>query len=137
MDGIIEKRRKLDFYIKGLPLIVRKNIYKKMEDINPVCVGYLLEKPQGYPHFTRIHYTQENIDRYIGNMKILFDNANNYMMENKRYPVFSNTNDSYKSATEYVDLLKVRPPEELEQEFGCTFQDYIPREYKCSERSEI
>ena len=137
MDANGIKRRKIDFYIKGLSMDVRQNVFKKMDAINPISVEHLLEKPEGYPYFKSIHYTQSDIDQYLQRMKKLFDDANNYMIENQRYPIFLNTNDSYKCAQEYIDVLTLRPLTELEKEFGCSFQDYVPRVYRCNELSEL
>lgn len=57
------KRRKIDFYIKGLPMDIRQSVFKKMDAINPISVEHLLEKPNGYAHFKRISYTQSEIDQ--------------------------------------------------------------------------
>lgn len=49
------------------------------------------------------------------------------MIENERYPLFDNAKDTYKSALQYLDLLKDCNEEELIKKFGCTWEDYVPK----------
>lgn len=41
--------------IKGFSPDVRQEIFRKPDKINPVSIGHLPEKPEGYPHFKRLH----------------------------------------------------------------------------------
>lgn len=123
------KRRKIDFCIRGLSLDVRQEIFRKIDKINPVSVGHLLEKPEGYPHFKRLHYTEEELNGYLQRMKVCFDEVNAFMIAHGRYPLFSNTEDSYLSAVEYTEIMRFRPLPELEEEYGCRYRDYMPPMY--------
>ena len=55
---------------------------------------------------------------------------NDFMIENERYPIFSDSKDTYLSSTEYVEVLKKKTPDELRNKFGCEWKDYVPRVYK-------
>ena len=123
------RRRKIDFHIRGLSLDVRQEIFRKIDNINSVSVGYLLEKPEGYPHFKRLKYATEETNAYFQNIKARFDEVNAFMIAHGRYPLFSNTEDSYLSAVEYTEIMRMRPLPELEEEFGCSFLEYVPPVY--------
>ena len=59
-----------------------------------------------------------------------FSSINKLMTENERPPLFSSPEDTYGCAQKYVDLLKEKTEEELNQEFGCSWEDYKPATYK-------
>lgn len=129
----LDNMRRIDFYTKGLPEENRKVVFQKLDDINPVSVSRIIEKPDDYPAFRRMGFSDDDINDYVLRMVAKFDDLNNYMMENNRYPLFSNAKDSYKSAVEYVDILQVIPMEQLVKEFGTDYEHYVPREYRPSQ----
>lgn len=126
-DATKFRRRKIDFYIRGLHVFVRQDLFRKMDKLNPISLERLLEKPDGYPCFHRMHYTEKEIKDYIARIKVEFEEVNAFMIEHGRYPLFTITDDLYLACQEYFDIMKMRPLQELEEEFGCRLQDYVPR----------
>lgn len=43
--------RMIDYYIKGLPMKIRQEIFRKIDDVNPIRVNELLEKSENYKSF--------------------------------------------------------------------------------------
>lgn len=125
--------RAIDYYVKNLPLDVRQEIFKKMDDVNPVRVSELLEKDQNYKSFRYKGYSDDDILEALKQSSLDFEAVNNIMTENERYPLFDNVKDTYKSSLQYVDLLKRCKEEELIEKFGCTWEEYIPQIYKKKE----
>lgn len=123
-------KRVIDYYIKGLPLGVRQDIFKGLQDIGSMTIKCLLEKKEGYPKYKRMGLSDEQILNQIERAKEEFEAVNNIMMKNERYPLFEDSSDTYKASGEYIELLKKRKEEELIEKFGCTFEEYIPRIYK-------
>lgn len=121
--------RPIDFYIKGLPLDVRLEIFARLDKINPAKVEKLLEKPTGYITFRKMGLTDEGIARQIAITQERLCYVNAYMTENGRCPLFSDPMDTYQSSIEYTHFMNKRTPEELWQEFGCTWEDYVPKKY--------
>ena len=54
--------REIDYLVKNLPLKVRQEIFKRLDDINPVDVRMLLERDDEYPSFRMLGYTTEGIE---------------------------------------------------------------------------
>ena len=52
------------------------------------------------------------------------------MIALKRYPLFSDSEDTYGSSLEYCDLMQKREEEELIQFFGKTLSEYVPAVYE-------
>ena len=120
--------RALDYYMKGLSIEVRQNLfmYFKLE-ISDTMIKYLLERDDGYPSFRSCGFTDDNIAQ-IGEMySERFLHINDVMAKNSRPPLFSDTNDAYTSAREYVEIWTQRSAEELEGMFGCSYSDYVPK----------
>lgn len=130
--------REIDYYIKNLPFDVRQEIFRLLDEINSSRVKDLLEKPEGYPSFKSMGYSSEKILRTLQQSSNDFRKANNYMMENERYPLFSAPEDTYQSSLEYVEILKKKTEKELLEKFGCTWEEYVPRILKKNkDRGEI
>lgn len=123
------KDRAIDFYIKGLPFESRQNIFEGLENIGVRTVERLLEKDEDYPSYKRMKYNDEQIRQQVFQSVPRFQAINNIMIQNERYPLFSNPEDTYQSAMEYVNLLKKKTKEELLQEFGCSWEEYVPKKY--------
>jgi hypothetical protein len=121
--------RTIDYYIKGLPFDVRQRIWELLDDINPERVRKLLEKTDGYPAFHSIGYSEESIAKIIQQSSERFRALNEYLEENNRYPFFSDPTDTYNSSLEYNDLIKKKSTEKLFEEFGCLWEEYVPKEY--------
>lgn len=128
--------REVDYYMKGLPFDVRQEILKRLQDINSVTVKKLLEKNEGYPTFKGIGCSNESILAIIKQYAGKFRNANDIMIENDRMPFFSDPDDTYNSSVEYVELLKKKTEQELEEKFGCTWEEYIPKTIAAKEKEE-
>ena len=122
--------REIDYLVKNLPLKVRQEIFKRLDDINPVDVRMLLERDDEYPSFRMLGYTPEGIGELLQQSSEKFQNLNDFMMENERYPIFSDSKDTFLSSTEYVEVRKKKTPDELINKFGCEWKDYVPRVYK-------
>ena len=122
--------RELDYYMKNLPFDVRQEIINRIDKINSAIVKELLEKNEGYPSFKSMGYSKENVLTLLKQSTERFKNVNDIMIENERYPLFSNPKDTYNSSLEYVEILKKKTPEELLEKFGCTWEDYKPLIYK-------
>ncbi|MCD7840677.1 MAG: hypothetical protein LUG46_08645 [Erysipelotrichaceae bacterium] len=126
----LDHMRKVDFLTKGLPVKTRRRFFKLMDDINPVSVEYLLDKPNNYKMLRSMNYTDENIEDYLARKINDFKAVNDFMIDNNRYPVFTNPNDTYQSSIEYHELLDMQPIENLQNEFGCKYADYVPKSYR-------
>lgn len=120
--------RPIDFYIKGLPFDDRQEIFKRMENCIPGKMGKLLEKPIGYPMFRSLGYGQEEIARQEEKSAARFRGVNEYMHICGRPALFSDPEDTYRSAKEYVDLMAKQPKDVLYSRFGCTWEEYVPGE---------
>ena len=130
--------REIDYYIKNLPFDVRQEIFRLLDEINSSRVKELLEKPEGYPSFKSMGYSPEKILKTLQQSSNDFKKANNYMMENERYPLFGNPEDTYQSSLEYVEILRKKTEEELLEKFGCAWEEYVPRVLKKNkDREEV
>ena len=121
--------RSIDFYIKGLALDVRQEIFQRLDKVGVGKIEKLLEKNIGYPIYKSMGYTDEQISNQEAKSVIRFEAVNEIMIEHERYPLFSNPTDTFQSANEYVDLLKKKTKEELFIEFGCDWENYLPKRY--------
>ncbi|MCD7949554.1 MAG: hypothetical protein LUG12_04755 [Erysipelotrichaceae bacterium] len=126
----LDNMRKVDFLIKGLPVKTRRRFFKLMDDINPVSVEYLLDRPNNYKILRSMSFTDEDIENYIHRKANDFKAVNDFMINNNRYPVFTNSYNTYQSSIEYQKLLEIQPIENLINEFGCKYADYVPRSYQ-------
>lgn len=127
--------RSIDFFVKGLSFDVRQEIFKRLETVGLGKIEKLLEKNIGYPRYRSMGYTDDDIADQERKSVTRFQAVNDYMIENERYPLFSNPEDTYQSAKEYVNLLNKKTKEELLAEFGCSWEEYIPRTYKQKAKS--
>ena len=118
--------RAVDFYIKGLPFDDRQEIFKRLETVAPK-IEKLLEKPLGYPRYRSVGYTDEQIASQESKGSASFRAVNDFVLSVGRRPFFSNPDDTYVSATEYVELMKKRTKEELAGIFGCSWEEYVPK----------
>lgn len=118
--------RPIDFYIKGLPFDVRQEIFKRLDAVGFGKIEKLLEKPIGYPRYHSMGYTDEQITRQEAKSIVRFAAVNAVLAENGRPPLFSDPNDTYRSALEYTALLKEQSTEALIERFGCLWDTYIP-----------
>ena len=120
--------RALSFYMKGLAIDVRQRLFACFKnDISDTMIKHFLEKEDGYPSFRSMGFKDEDI-RLVGDSYARkFAHFNEIMIENGRPPLFSDPNDSYTSAQEYERIWKQRSAEELENMFGCSFADYVPK----------
>ena len=121
--------RAIEYYIKGLPFDVRQKIWELIDNINSERVKKLLEKPNGYPTFHGIGYSEDSIAKILQQSSERFRAVNEYLKENQRPPLFTDSKDTWRSSLQYIDLLKKKSPEELFEEFGCSWEEYIPKEY--------
>ena len=118
--------RAVDFYIKGLPFDDRQEIFKRLETVAPK-IEKLLEKPLGYPRYRSVSYTDEQIASQESKGSARFRAVNDFVLSVGRCPFFSNPDDTYTSATEYAELMKKRTKEELDELFGCPWEEYVPK----------
>ena len=125
--------RKLDYLEKGLSIEDRQKLFSYLKtDISETMMKYYLEKEIGYPSFHSCGFTDENI-------RLIWDDTfyeiickiNHIMTRNDRSPLFAHPSDSYKSATDYFDLMQIREEKELLEIFGCSFQEYHPDGESC------
>ncbi len=122
--------RAIDYYIKNLSTEVRQEIFDMLRDVNPSIVKKLLEKNEGYPSWRKIGINDEGIAKLLSNSATKFSSINKIMTDNERPPLFGKPSDTYDSAQKYVDLLKEKTEEELNEEFGCSWEDYVPAKYQ-------
>lgn len=127
--------RSIDYYIKGLGIGVRQEIFNMLRDVNPSIVKKLLEKEDDYPTWRRMGIDNDGIQMLLSKSVAKFSSINKIMIENERPPLFESSKDTYKAAQKYVDLLKEKTEEELKEEFGCSWEDYVPTTYQ-AKRSE-
>ncbi|MCD8028841.1 MAG: hypothetical protein LUF02_09355 [Erysipelotrichaceae bacterium] len=126
----LDHMRKVDFLTKGLPRKTRKRFFKLMDDINPVCVEYMLDKPNNYKLLRSMSFTDKDIENYLDRKANDFKAVNDFMINNNRYPAFSNPNDTYQISLEYHELLDMQPIENLINEFSYKYADYVPKSYQ-------
>lgn len=122
--------RSIDYYIKNLGIDVRQEIFNMLRDVNPSVVKKLLEKNEDYPSWRRMGINTDEIQAMLSMTATKFSSINKLMTENERPPLFESPKDTYGSAQKYVDLLKEKTEEELNQEFGCSWEDYVPAKYE-------
>ena len=120
--------RAIDYYVKGLEFDARQEIFAAMERINMSHVQKMLEKHIGYPRYKSMGYTDEQIKHQEKMGVDRFIRVNELMNINGRKGLFSEPGDTYKSSVTYVHLMKKQSKEELLEEFGCSWKDYIPQE---------
>lgn len=118
--------RAIDYYVKGLEFDIRQEIFAAIERINMSHVDKMLEMPIGYPRYKSMGYTDEQIkhQKEIGIER--FMRVNELMTINGRKRLFPEPEDTYKSSVIYVHLMKKQSIEELLEEFGCLWEDYMP-----------
>lgn len=121
--------RILDFLTKGLSLEARQTILEKLNNISPMSIKRVLEKPDDYPTLRRMGYTDDKIQRYLAQFESRFADLNEYLHSQERPGFFSDPSDTYKASKEYFHLLKQREPEEIEKIMGSSYEDYVPRKY--------
>ena len=122
--------RAIDYYIKNLSIEVRQEVFNMLRDVNPSIVQKILEKEEGYPSWKSMGLTDNEIQMMLSASTAKFYSINKLMVANKRPPLFAKSKDTYSCAKKYVDLLKEKTPEELEKEFGCSWEDYVPAKYE-------
>lgn len=122
--------RSLDYYLKDMPYDAKKDVLLGIGNINGVVIKQLLEKEQNYPSFRSMGFSNNDIMQVLAMSAQSFKNVNKLMMDNGRYPLFQNPDDTFAASQEYMNLLRVKTDEELTQEFGCTIEEYKPRTYK-------
>ena len=122
--------RSIDYYIKNLDIEVRQEIFTKLREVNPSIVKNLLEKDDDYPTWKSIGIEDDGILQMLSKSSTRFSSINKLMTDNQRPPLFEKPSDTYKSAQKYVDLLKEKTKEELEEEFGCSWEEYVPETYQ-------
>ena len=122
--------RAIDYYIKNLSIEVRQEVFNMLKDVNPSIVQKILEKEEGYPSWKSMGLTDNEIQMMLSASTAKFYSINKLMVANKRPPLFAKSKDTYGCAKKYVDLLKEKTPEELEEEFGCSWEDYVPAKYE-------
>ncbi len=122
--------RSIDYYIKNLSMEVRQELYGMLDDVNPSTVKKLLEKEEDYPSWRSMGFKSDSIAVMLSKSSAKFATINKTMIENQRPPLFEKTSDTYSCAQKYVDLLKEKTEEELNEEFGCSWEDYVPETYQ-------
>lgn len=122
--------RSIDYYIKNLSIDVRQEIFNMLRAINPSIVQKLLEKEDNYPSWRSMGINDDEIQTMLSASTAKFYSINKLMVANQRPPLFAKSKDTYSCAQKYVDLLKEKTPEELEKEFGCSWEDYVPAKYE-------
>lgn len=122
--------RSIDYYIKNLEIDVRQEIFNMLRDINPSIVKKLLEKEDDYPSWRSMGINSDQIQMMLSSSTTKFSSINKIMTENERPPLFRSPKDTYGCAQKYVDLLKEKTEKELEEEFGCSWEDYKPTKYE-------
>lgn len=122
--------RSIDYYIKNLGIDVRQEIFNMLRDVNPSVVKKLLEKNEDYPSWKSMGINSDEIQIMLSSCTTKFSSINKLMIENERPPLFASPKDTYGSAQKYVDLLKEKTEEELQKEFGCSWEDYKPTKYQ-------
>ncbi len=126
----LDHMRKVDFLIKGLPVKTRRRFFKLMDNINPVSVEYLLDKPNNYKLLRSMNYSDKDIESYLTRKANDFKAVNNFMLDNNRYPIFTNPDNTYQSSIEYHELIDMQPIENLINEFGLKYANYVPKSYQ-------
>ncbi len=122
--------RSIDYYIKNLSIDVRQKIFNLLREVNPSTVQKLLEKDKGYPSWKSMGIQDEAIAVMLSKSATRFSSINQVMIDNNRPPLFEKSSDTYDSAQKYVDLLKEKTEDELNKEFGCSWEDYVPEKYQ-------
>lgn len=122
--------RSIDYYVKNLSIEVRQELFNMLRAVNPSIVKKLLEKNDNYPSWRSMGLKNDEIISMLSESATKFSSINQVMIENERPPLFERPKDTYGSAQKYVDLLKEKTPEELEKEFGCSWEDYVPAKYQ-------
>lgn len=116
----------IDYYIKGLPMDIRQEIFRRMDDVNIIRVYELMEKNNNYKSFHEIGYSDCEIIKVLQESARDFAAVNEVMVKNGRPPLFKEPSDTYESSKRYLELLKREDEETIAKYFGCTWEEYIP-----------
>ena len=128
--------RSIDYYVKNLGIDARQQIFNMLREVNPSIVKKLLEKEDGYTSWKNMGYDEESITIMLTKSSTRFSEINKVMIENQRPPLFVKPSDTYDSAQKYVELLKEKTEEELNKEFGCSWEEYVPETYQKEESND-
>lgn len=122
--------RKTDFYLKGMNLLVKQELYRLIDNAGPnecekIANRNLLEK---------LHEDSRKL--FLERKWYQFAIINDFLIARNRQPLFSNPSDVKQSAIEYIDAMKYYLDDSfgrcsiLEEFFGCTFDEYVPKPYR-------
>lgn len=118
--------RMIDYYIKGLPMDIRQEIFRRIHDVNIIRVYELMEKTRIINRFMKKGIL---IAKSLGYCKIvqeIFAAVNEVMAKNGRPPLFMEPTDTYESSKRYLELLERKDEETIAKYFGYTWEKYIP-----------
>ena len=130
----------LDYYIKGLDAFAQRSIWQQVADrISGRDCEMLIDGENGFENVfkTGVYKDRNDIEPFLKLQKMRFDVANKMMRENKRFPLFEDTNDLIASAKQRNKLVKYMPESECNKVVGCeSFQSYIPKVYEPTEKEK-
>lgn len=114
--------RVLDYFIKGLDMQVRLDLWRLLNDINSITLKHLMDEK--HTTYYNMGLNDEQIavvaERYVKK----FEGINEYMMSYGRCPLFYDCRDLKRTGTEFINYTKCRTTEEVEEIMGCTFEEF-------------
>lgn len=139
----------VDYYVKGLSMDARQEIYAALRAVNTSRIEKLLEKPEGYPSYKSMRFSDSDIEWELKNSCAKFEVVNALMIKNARPPLFEDTADVYGCALRYIELMRIYCESENElampsltdfgkrremaevliKKMGCSWEDYVPEIY--------
>lgn len=133
MGITLARRRKIDYIIKNLKFLQKREVNKALDKINPMITDALLEREKGYRTFKET-FKLEDVQTMIDMYRERFEAINQIMIKYDLCPLFQcdEEHDPYllNSCVEYNLWSKERHIDVIKKELdGSTFDAYVPVKY--------
>lgn len=117
--------RKMDYYLKGMNLLKKQEFYRLIDNLGPNEIERIVNKGL-------LEKLKEDARKLFEERKwFQFSVANDFLIANERNPIFTDPKNIKQSSIEYIDAMTYyKDDKPIEDFFGCTFENYIPKAYK-------
>ena len=123
-------RYPLDYYIKGIDLFTQRTIWEMVADrITDRECEMLIDEENGYANvfFSGIYRNMTELSRFLDLMEKRFNDVNEIMIKQGRYPLFECTKNLYECAKFRKLLVAFLPEGECNRIVGCeSYYTYEP-----------
>ncbi|MBE6021348.1 MAG: hypothetical protein E7228_06395 [Clostridiales bacterium] len=109
--------RLIDLKIKGLPFDDRQEIFKLIDNLGSRMMEYMAEEKDGFVVFHAIGYSDEQITAQKRQTTERLIAVNDHMDKVGRPHLFSDPEDTYRSAWEYFELMRYQYDDEFAEKY--------------------